>query len=62
MSNYSKRATRALAKRPKFHTVMREYGQGELRSSSGERVRSPEQARAIAFSEARRARRRSSKR
>jgi hypothetical protein len=41
----------ALAKDPKFHKVMREYGQGKLKSSSGDPVYNPAQARAIAASE-----------
>lgn len=40
--------------RKKFIKVMREYAEGRLRSSSGKKVESREQALAIAFSEARR--------
>ena len=47
--------TRGLAANPKFHKVMREHGKGELRSSAGPKVTKPEQAQAIAFSEAREA-------
>lgn len=39
----------------KIRKVMREYGHGALRSSSGKKVRSRKQAVAIALSEARRA-------
>lgn len=39
----------------KFHKVMREYAEGRLKSSSGKKVTSREQAIAIAFSEARNA-------
>lgn len=37
---------------PKFKKVMEEYGKGELKSSSGEKVTDPKQAKAIAYSEA----------
>ena len=37
---------------PKFKKVMEEYGKGELKSSSGEKVTNPKQAKAIAYSEA----------
>lgn len=37
----------------KFKTVMKEFGKGELKSSSGETVTDPEQAKAIAYSEQR---------
>lgn len=40
--------------RKKFRAVMREFEKGNLRSSSGEKVTDPDQAQAIAFSEARR--------
>lgn len=36
----------------KFKKVMEEYGKGELKSSSGEKVTDPKQAKAIAYSEA----------
>ena len=36
----------------KVATVMREYGKGKLKSSSGQKVTNPRQARAIAMSEA----------
>ena len=39
----------------KFKTVMKEFGKGELKSSSGETVTDPEQAKAIAYSEQREA-------
>ena len=39
----------------KFKTVMEEFGKGELKSSSGEKVTDPEQAKAIAYSEQREA-------
>jgi hypothetical protein len=39
----------------KVHKVMKEYKQGELESSSGQKVKSRKQAVAIALSEARRA-------
>lgn len=38
----------------KFQKVMHEYGQGELKSSSGQPVENQKQALAIAFSEKRR--------
>lgn len=37
---------------PKFKKVMKEFGKGELKSSSGEKVTDPKQAKAIAYSEA----------
>lgn len=37
---------------PKFKKVMEEFGKGELKSSSGEKVTDPKQAKAIAYSEA----------
>lgn len=37
---------------PKFKKVMEEFGRGELKSSSGEKVTDPKQAKAIAYSEA----------
>lgn len=37
---------------PKFKKVMSEFGKGELKSSSGEKVTNPKQAKAIAYSEA----------
>ena len=39
----------------KFKTVMEEFGKGELKSSSGEKVTDPKQAKAIAYSEQREA-------
>lgn len=39
----------------KFKTVMEEFGKGELKSSSGETVTDPKQAKAIAYSEQREA-------
>ncbi len=39
----------------KFEKVMHEFGQGTLKSSSGEKVTNPKQAQAIAFSEQRKA-------
>ena len=36
----------------KIKTVMREYGSGKLKSSSGQKVKNPKQAIAIALSEA----------
>ena len=36
----------------KVATVMREYGKGKLKSSSGQKVKNPKQAIAIALSEA----------
>jgi len=36
----------------KIATVMREYSKGKLKSSSGQKVTSPAQAKAIAMSEA----------
>lgn len=42
----------------KFAKVMREYHGGKLRSSSGQKVTNPRQAKAIAASEQRRAKRR----
>jgi hypothetical protein len=39
----------------KIHKVMKEYKEGTLKSSSGRKVKSREQAVAIALSEARRA-------
>lgn len=36
---------------PKFKKVMEEFGKGELKSSSGEKVTDPKQAKAIAYSE-----------
>jgi len=46
-------STKRLAKSRKFRRVMKEYGRGSLHSSTGDRVTSVDQARAIAFSEAR---------
>ena len=37
----------------KFHKVMREYAEKRLKSSNGKKVTDRDQARAIAFSEAR---------
>ncbi len=49
----------AVAKRSspgkKFKKVMKEYSDGDLKSSSGKKVKKPSQARAIAYSEQRRA-------
>jgi len=42
------------AKKHKFQKVMKEYGRGSLKSSSGQKVVNQKQALAIAFSEARR--------
>lgn len=39
----------------KVAKVMREYSKGKLKSSSGQKVKSPEQAKAIAMSEGRKA-------
>ncbi|MDC7243655.1 MAG: hypothetical protein PQJ44_06940 [Sphaerochaetaceae bacterium] len=39
----------------KFKKVMKEYSEGDLKSSSGKKVNKPSMARAIAFSEQRRA-------
>jgi hypothetical protein len=39
----------------KVHKVMKEYASGKLKSSSGQKVKSREQAVAIAMSEARQA-------
>lgn len=39
----------------KFKKVMKEYGEGKLKSSSGKKVSKPSQAAAIAYSEQRRA-------
>lgn len=39
----------------KFKRVMTEYSEGELKSSSGKKVKKPSQAKAIAYSEQRRA-------
>jgi len=39
-------------KKKKMETVMHEYGKGDLKSSSGEKVKDKKQALAIAFSEA----------
>jgi len=39
----------------KIHTVMKEYKEGELNSSSGQKVKTRKQAVAIALSEAREA-------
>lgn len=39
----------------KFKKVMGEYGSGSLKSSSGQKVTNPKQAKAIAYSEQRRA-------
>lgn len=36
----------------KVATVMKEYGKGKLKSSSGQKVKNPKQAIAIALSEA----------
>jgi Family of unknown function (DUF6496) len=47
--------TRKGSGKGKIRTVMREYKQGALKSSSGRKVRSRTQAVAIALSEARRA-------
>ena len=44
-----KKKTKAQAK---IATVMREYSKGKLKSSSGQKVTKPSQARAIAMSEA----------
>lgn len=41
-----------MGKGDKFHKVMHEFGLGRLKSSSGEKVSDPEQAKAIAASEA----------
>ena len=49
--HYHKKAQHA-AQREKVHTVMREFKAGSLRSSSGAKVTSREQAMAIAMSEA----------
>lgn len=38
-------------KQRKAATVMREYARGDLRSSSGQKVTNPKQAKAIAMSE-----------
>jgi hypothetical protein len=39
----------------KVAMVMREYSKGKLKSSSGDKVKSPQQAKAIAMSEGRKA-------
>ena len=39
----------------KVAKVMREYSKGKLKSGSGQKVKSPEQAKAIAISEGRKA-------
>ena len=52
----------AVFKRRKARTVMREYGQDQLHSSSGELVTDVKQAKAIAASEQREADRRAAKR
>jgi hypothetical protein len=39
----------------KVEKVMREYSKGKLKSSSGQKVKTPEQAKAIAMSEGRKA-------
>ena len=39
----------------KVATVMREYAKGKLKSSSGQKVKSEQQAKAIAMSEGRKA-------
>jgi hypothetical protein len=36
---------------PKFKTVMKEYGKGKLKTSTGKKVKNPKQAVAIAASE-----------
>lgn len=38
------------SKQNKVKTVMREYGKGKLKSSSGQKVKNPKQAQAIALS------------
>lgn len=48
-------------KKEKIRTVMREYKQGKLKSSSGQKVKNRKQALAIAFSEAERLLRRRKK-
>ena len=52
----TKKATASLATSRVFKNAMREFGNGKLRSSDGKVVTNIEQARAIAFSKARRAR------
>lgn len=47
MTKYSKKA------QDKISTVMHEYGQGKLKSSSGQKVKDRDQAVAIGISEAR---------
>jgi hypothetical protein len=43
------------AMKQKAAKVMREYSKGKLKSGSGEKVKSPQQAKAIAMSEGRKA-------
>lgn len=57
-----RKSSTTLSQSPKFHKVMREFKQGTLKSSSGKKVTSRDQALAIAFSEARRSRRKKKKR
>ena len=52
----------AILREAKFEKVMREFKHGTLRSSSGDAVTNPAQARAIAYSEAGYPRRKSAKR
>lgn len=42
------------AQKRKFHYVLREFSEGKLRSSSGEKITDRKQAIAVAFSEAKR--------
>ena len=54
-SSHSHRSSRSSSKgKRKIHKVMKEHKQGELKSSSGKKVKSRKQAVAIALSEARR--------
>jgi hypothetical protein len=46
---------KALEDSPEFHSAMREYGEGKLKTSAGDIVNSIEQAKAIAYSKAKRA-------
>lgn len=56
MTKHGKKEFSALMSSHKARKVMGEYGKGDLKSSSGQRVTDVSQARAIAISESERAR------
>jgi hypothetical protein len=51
----AKKASSKLSKSSKFQRVMKEWKRGTLKSSSGKKITSQRQALAVAFSEARKA-------